>query len=616
MKFFRAVALATLLLPLMGFAQVQHRIPTTDGTNSWTGPNSYTQSPQVPEPVNHADAVPKDYVDSHGGANLPHVTQQIGGKGDGSAVSIAEEGLAVSGTTGTIAYKTDNGLGTFDCRGPGYDGGCLGPTPGLAMQDMANDIICYNSTGLAANVAFPPGVISIGTAANPTLKLPAGNYYSGASGGFGTGTQFNATYNNHGALEFDENLTATCPDGNVHTASLTGGRYVGFGVHGCAQGGCINVPGDSTTYNNGGPGQTGVTFVDSTYSVELVAADHSGADGITISGVAPVTGPLVAIGNNAYFVFGKSSPPYNPATDGIHYNINLGALDGWFVGPNVTYGYLDAPGAEFGHVVEVGWGGGMTQASNIFVNRGTIGIERPFGSFSGHLSQFRIDGTNGPGLIAAGGGDFFDHGTINNACGSANVAWRSVATVTAVTPGSGQTDGTWSVTGSGGLGTTGGINGDNSGAAGTNAVISIVISGGVVTSTTLLNPGAKYSFTGVPTFTPTEGGTPATFTVTMNAPLNISNVGGISTPFCDSIENIQVDDHFTNIANGISNSFGFGPDYSTGGLWPQGSAHWMDVNGLMEIMPGAPAGANQSITPFLSSIQPTSGTNPRVDQGG
>jgi hypothetical protein len=114
------------------------------------------------------------------------------------------------------------------------------------MQALANDIICYNSMGLAANVAFPPGVISIGTATNPTLKLPAGNYYSGASGGFGTGTQFNATYNNHGALEFDENLTATCPDGNVHTASLTGGRYVGFGVHGCGQGGCINVPGDST----------------------------------------------------------------------------------------------------------------------------------------------------------------------------------------------------------------------------------------------------------------------------------------------------------------------------------------------------------------------------------
>jgi hypothetical protein len=547
---------------------------------------------------------------SLGGANLPHVLELISGDGLGGALGTPELGtLLISGSPSIarIAWATDNGMATFDCRGPGYDGGCLGPTPALAMQDLANDLICYNAmTGLSANVTFPPGSWPIGTPTQPTLKLPTGNRYQGASSGFtGIATNFFATYNNVSALEFDDGLTATCKDGNVHTAATQQGYYSGINVHGCGQGGCVNVPGDSTSYGNGGPAQTGVLVSDFNAWVDGLAADHNGSDGVTIAGIAPIVGPVFATGNNAYFIFGKGGPAYNPATDGVHYNINLGGLDGWFYGPFVTYGYLDPPGVEFGHVVEVGWGGGISNAGNIFVNRGQVGIEREPGQEGGHLHDFRIDGTSGPGLVAESGGDWFKDGTITSSCGAANVAWSSVATVTINNPGSGQNNGLWGVTATGGLAS-----------GGTNAVISLNIAGGVATSATLTNPGAKYTFNGsLPVFNPGQGGTPTTFTVTMKQPLQIQTVGGVPVAFCDYIQDGGAGgDHYDSILNQGS-SF-FGADYSTGGIMPDASAFWRKVTGIMETPAGASTGAGQNIEPYLTAIQPTTGTNPSVSLGG
>jgi hypothetical protein len=565
-----------------------------------------------------------------GGANLPHVTEIISGDGAGNGVGMPEKGTNVAGGVGWVAWNEDNGLdgahggglGLFDCRDTKYGpGGCLGTHPQQAMQDLANDLVCYNHlTGLSANVTFPPGVIPLGTASAPTLKLPTGNYYFGNTGFSGIATQFNATYNNVRALEFDENLTANC-NGTVVTDTLQQGSYIGFNIHGCGQGGCVNVPGDSTSYANGGPAQAGVIFSDNNGWVDKVGADHNGADGITIGGIATNSGSLFAVGNNAYYIFGQGSPPYNPSTDGQHFNINLGSLDGWFVGPNVTYGYVNAPGAEYGHVAEVGVGGGLGQASNIFVNRGTIGLVGEAGNFGRHISKFRIDGVNGPGILAQGGVDYYSDGTITSACGAANVAWSSVGSVAVATPGSAQTPGTYTLTGSGGLSTgVGGIGGDGSGAAGTNAVIQVVVSaGGTVTAApTVTNPGAKYTYGGSgPTFTTTAGGTPATFTVTMTPPLQIEVIGGVHQPFCDSIQDGGTGgDHYRDILNQPSNSFGFGPDYSTGGINPAASAFFVNTTGFIETPPGAPTGNGQNITPYLQSIQATTGTNPRVDQGG
>jgi hypothetical protein len=574
-------------------------------------PNAYST------PITLTDRFPS-FSFSGAGAGLPHTNDILAGFGDGTAVAVPELGttpVAGSPNIAKILYAVDHTMGKFDCRGPGYDGGCLGPTPGLAMQDLANDIICYNhATGLAANVTFPPGVWQIGTPTNPTLKFPTGNYYFGDSGFTGIATQFNATYNNVGALEFDENLTATC-NGTVVTDTLQQGAYIGFNVHGCGQGGCVNVPGDSTGYANGGPAQTGVLFNDDNGWVDKVGADHNGADGITVAGVAPITGTLFAVGNNAYRYFGKGSPPYNPATDGIHYNINLAGQDGWFNGPNVTYGYLNAPGTEFGHVAEVGWGGFTSHASNFFINRGSIGIVREAGSQGGHLSDFRIDGTSGPGLVTQSGADWFKDGTITSSCGAANVAWSSVASVTIATGGSSQTNGVWGVTATGGLATGGGLDG-NGGAVGTNAVISLTVAGGVATAVSVTNVGAKYTYNGsLPVFNPGLGGTPATFTVTMTPPLQIAFIGGVHQPFCDYIEDGGTGgDHFDSILNQPSNFFG--PDYSTGGLWPGASAFWRQTTGFMETLPGASTGAGQNIEPYLQSIQATTGTNPRVDLGG
>jgi hypothetical protein len=559
-----------------------------------------------------------------GGGGIPHTNFVLAGFGDGTAVGMPE--LFTTPVTGspnsaTIAAATDNGLGKFDCRNPTYDGGCLGPTPALAMQDLSNDLVCYNAlTGKFANVTFPPGVWQIGTATNPTLKLPSGNRYQGASSGFtGIATQFNATYNNVSALEFDDNLSVTCKDGNVHTGTAQQGYYSGFNVHGCGQGGCVNVPGDSTGYGNGGPAQTGLLISDFNGWIDGVGADHNGGDGVTVAGVAPIVGAVFATGNNAYRIFGKGAPAYNPSTDGVHYNINLAGQDGWFYGPFVTYGYLDAPGVEFGHVVEVGWGGFTSHASNIFVNRGQIGIQREAGSEGGHLSDFRIDGTSGPGLVTASGADWFKDGTITSACGTSVVAWSSVGSVAVATPGSAQTPGTYTLTGSGGLSTgVGGINGDGSGSAGTNAVIQVVVgSGGTVTAApTVLNAGAKYTYQGsAPTFTLAAGGTPATFTVTMTPPLQIQTIAGIQQAFCDYIQDGGGGgDHFDSILNQPSNFFG--PDYSTGGIMPGASAFWRKTTGFMETPPGAPTGSGQNIEPYLTSIQGTTGTNPRVDLGG
>lgn len=559
-----------------------------------------------------------------GGANIPSVLQMLSGNNAGGALGMPEKKTVLVGGVATVASNEDTGLGLFDCRDPKYDGGCLGPTPGLAMQDLANDLICYNTaTGLHANVIFPPGTIAIGTAANPTLKLPTGNRYFGASSGItGTSTLFNATYNNKSALEFDDNLTATC-SGSVVTDHLTDGAYVGFGVHGCGQGGCVNVPGDSTTYGTGGPAQTGVFIGDSQGWVDLVGADHNGADGVMIGGIDTHTGNLWGNSNNDYYYFGKSvGPAYNPATDGVHCNICLNSLDGIFDGPNETYGFTNDPGVEYGHAVEVFWGGGMTQANMIRVNRGTIGVQRGLGdgsSFAGHMTDIRIDGTTGPGIVGKGASDYFSGATITNACGSAKVGWSSVASVTA-TAGSGQTPGTYTLTGSGGLATTGGLAG-NGGQAGTNAIIQVIVAaGGTVTAApTVINSGAKYNVAGPnPTFTLAAGGTPSTFTVTMVGPLAQSPTSvDAARGFCDSVEDISAGgDHWKEIQSQFSFSFGFGPDYATGGVWPFGGGEYDTVYGFYETPGTEQTGQGANIHPQITSIQPVTGATPDVEFGG
>ena len=327
-------------------------------------PNTYVT------PVTLTDRYPN--FEFTGGGSIPAVTEILSGNSGGGAAGMAEKGTNVSGSNAWVAWNEDNGLdgahggglGLFDCRDTKYPGGgCLGSTPGLAMQALANDITCYQAmTGLRANVIFPPGTISIGTAANPTLTFPTGAHYaSSAPNPNGTTTTFQATYNGHLALHFTTAVSATCSDGNTHTNTLTNGYYGGgIGVHGCAQGGCTNVPGDTNGYPNGGQNQNGILIEDSGGLVDMIGAYENGGDGVNVAGESTHVGTVWTASNMAWYYFGiqQSGQTYNPTTDTWHCNVDLNSLDGVFPGPFETGGFLQTPGAEYGHVCGVFWGGG------------------------------------------------------------------------------------------------------------------------------------------------------------------------------------------------------------------------------------------------------------------
>ena len=106
-----------------------------------------------------------------------------------------------------------------------------------------------------------------------------------------------------------------------------------------------------------------------------------------------------------------------------------------------------------------------------------------------------------------------------------------VTGVTIVTPGSGQTDGTYPITGSGG--------------GGTGAVVTVVIAGGLITSASVTTPGTGY--TSPPTFTVSEGGTPGTLQaaigtgpnwVTYRYTYRDSQTGATSNPSPESVPQI------------------------------------------------------------------------------
>lgn len=78
-----------------------------------------------------------------------------------------------------------------------------------------------------------------------------------------------------------------------------------------------------------------------------------------------------------------------------------------------------------------------------------------------------------------------------------------VITGATFTAGTGQTNGTYVINGSGG--------------GGTGAQATVVIAGGVITSAVISNPGKGYTST--PTFTVAAGGTPGTVTATSTAPV-------------------------------------------------------------------------------------------------
>lgn len=80
------------------------------------------------------------------------------------------------------------------------------------------------------------------------------------------------------------------------------------------------------------------------------------------------------------------------------------------------------------------------------------------------------------------------------------------------TAGSGQTNGTYVINGSGG--------------SGTGAQIQVTISGGAITAVSILNAGSGYTWGTAPTFTVSAGGTPGTVTATLGSVSNGEVVNG------------------------------------------------------------------------------------------
>jgi hypothetical protein len=511
-----------------------------------------------------------------GGGTLPNAQTLIGGKGDGNGVAMPEKGITVNGSNGSMAWDEDIANGRFDCRNTAYAGGCLGATPGAAMQAFSDALVCYQAiTGKHARTSFPPGTISVGTTAQPTLKLPTGAIYEGVGGwGFGTdATRFQATYNGHGAVEFDNNLTSTtnCSDGVPHTSNMGGGSYDGFSEHGCGQGGCVNVSGDLGNYPFGGPQQTGIVINDADATVGKKAgvfANNNGADGVIVGGQDSHTYEIGGANNNTYFYFGLDVAGQNyqfSSDQECHADAVLGGLDNMNEGPVEVYGTTMTLGWEYGHIGGICLGGGNVSLGTYFSQIEEIGLimAGAGGTQRVRVQPGRIDAPRGDGIrVINGGHTTFVNPVVISACRADGLNDYVVYSVTTATPGSAQTPGTYLLTASTG-----------------SAQISVTVAsdGTVSTNPTVTVHGRSYTST-APTFTLAAGGTPATFTVTMKNVFDLRGISDVTAGVCDYFSDSAGNDTYVSPL-AVSDGF-FGADHSTGDLFQSSGANtWIAARG-------------------------------------
>lgn len=520
---------------------------------------------------------------AQGGAQLPHHLNIIGGDGLGGALWMPEKGLAkVSADEAFVAWDEDGGMGRMDCRNAKYgSGGCLGPNPQQAMQDLSDDMTCWMAAhpNMHASTLLPAGVILVGTDAHPTLTFPSGSFIrgTGGEGGAGrlTGTVFQGHYNNHATWAVEGNHTVTSSVGNCPGTPVTntnlGGSYERFSYTGCAVGGCVNVPGDTGNYPLGGPGNVGGKIVDAAYWADQLVAEFVGSDGTIFDGLDFRIGQAFAYSHDFYFYFGmdQAGQNYQFADGEIHAGINLSGGDAIYRGPYETYGATMDLGWEYGHICGVAWGGGISQLGPVFTQLEEID-ECRLGTGPGYQAGGRLDASKGVSLLANGGGDTFDGTRAISPCNYDGANKYVIKTVTTATPGSGQTPGTYILTASSGSGAIG---------------VTVQPGGTVTTDPVMRIHGRGYTST-PPTFTLAAGGTPATFTVTMETawqvPAFMANGGQhIQENKCDPF--VQVQSNFgidTFIAPKVQNFDGiFGPSHATGDAYATNPATWIAPSG-------------------------------------
>ena len=252
------------------------------------------------DPTDAMQAATKEYVDAHAGAQLPQAQNVIAGKGDGSAVSMAEKGVSVTGTNGMVAWEEDLKAGIYDPRDPRWAGGIYGPTPDVAAQAMSNQMACDLAMGVVAHAyaRWPQGNFPV-----DQLLIAPGSSWEGVANAQG-GTHWHAVYNNHQMALAPISMTVTCPDGLSHTDSIGQTRVAHFTLQGCGTGGCVNAPGDTGGYGDGGPGNTGLQMSAQGGIVEYTYAEDFGGYGIRIDNADAKAFHDTVYGNLDWYYFG------------------------------------------------------------------------------------------------------------------------------------------------------------------------------------------------------------------------------------------------------------------------------------------------------------------------
>jgi len=232
------------------------------------------------DPTDAMQAATKEYVDAHGGAQLPTSQNVIAGSGNGGAVSLAEKGVSVTGANGKVAWDEDLNAGVYDPRDPRFAGGIYGSTPAAAAQAMSNQMACDLAMGLVkhAYARWPQGDFPM-----DQLLIAPGSTWEGTANSTGGTLWFSVTANHQTALA-PQTMTVTCSDGLSHTDSLGGTRVAHITMNGCSTGGCSQPSGDSASYLAGGPGNTGIEMSSTSGVLEHVAANNFGGYGIRLDG--------------------------------------------------------------------------------------------------------------------------------------------------------------------------------------------------------------------------------------------------------------------------------------------------------------------------------------------
>lgn len=232
------------------------------------------------DPTSALQAATKEYVDAHTGAQLPQAQTMIAGKGDGSALPMAEKGVAVTASGGSVAWSDDLNAGIYDPRDTRWAGGINGPTPAAAAQAMSNQMACDLAMGVVKHAVakWPQGTYNV-----DELLIAPGSSWEGVATSAG-GTQLHSMYNNHFLLQAPMSMTVTCSDGKSHTDNAAQTHVTHFTLVGCGVGGCSNAPGDTANYIDGGPGNTGLEMSSIAGIDEYIYAQYFGGYGILVDG--------------------------------------------------------------------------------------------------------------------------------------------------------------------------------------------------------------------------------------------------------------------------------------------------------------------------------------------